>query len=67
MRILVTGATGTIGGQLVRVLAAGHSVRVATFSPKGLFGRAYRSLLLPVHALFSALVNAISMEAEEWR
>ena len=37
MRILVTGATGYIGGQLVpELLAAGHSVRVLVRNAAGL-------------------------------
>lgn len=42
--------------------------QTAIFAPKGLFGLAYWYLLLPVHALiFSALANALRMEAEESR
>ena len=38
--VLVTGATGYIGGQLVPVLLDhGHQVRVLTRSRKGLAGR----------------------------
>jgi nucleoside-diphosphate-sugar epimerase len=37
MRIVVTGATGTIGGQRVpALLAAGHSVRILVRNPAGL-------------------------------
>lgn len=41
MPILVTGATGSVGGSLVRQLvAAGHAVRAVTRSPRGAAARA---------------------------
>lgn len=44
LRVLVTGATGYIGGRLVpRLLEAGHSVRCLARDPERLEGRAWRS------------------------
>ncbi|MGD8440316.1 MAG: NAD(P)H-binding protein, partial [Holophagae bacterium] len=42
MRILVTGATGYIGGRLVpRLLERGHSIRVMVRDPARVAGRAW--------------------------
>jgi uncharacterized protein YbjT (DUF2867 family) len=42
VRLLVTGATGYVGGQLVpRLVAAGHAVRVLARDPRRVAGRAW--------------------------
>ena len=49
MQILVTGATGYVGGQLVpRLLAAGHRVRVLARDPARLAGRSWADGVEPV-------------------
>ncbi|MEX2526160.1 MAG: NAD(P)H-binding protein [Gemmatimonadota bacterium] len=50
MKILVTGATGYIGGRLVpRLLSQGHSLRVLARDPEKVLGRSWGSQV-EIHA-----------------
>ncbi len=59
MKVLVTGATGYIGGRLVpELLAAGHEVRCAARTPAKLDGRAWRD---DVEVVAADLLDAASL------